>query len=194
MPPPTLRCAWAQSDELMRQYHDQEWGVPLTDSRALWELLMLEGFQAGRSWSIVLRKREAFQAAFKSFDPAAVACFREKDIDRLMGDPRIIRARAKIAATIEGAKIFRKMQDAGQNFAALAWEVVGGKPIQNTVPIPVSTPLSEKVSKELKLRGFKFCGPTICYAWMQAAGMVNDHSPECFRREPCARKKVGKFT
>ncbi len=178
----------------MQQYHDQEWGVPLTDSRALWELLMLEGFQAGLSWSIVLRKREAFQAAFKSFDPAAVARFTEKDIERLMGDPRIIRARAKIAATIEGAKIFRKMQDAGQNFGALAWEMVGGKPIQNTGPIPVSTPLSEKVSKELKLRGFKFCGPTICYAWMQAAGMVNDHSPECFRREPCARKKVGKFT
>ena len=194
MPQTKARCVWSQHDELMQQYHDQDWGVPLTDSRALWELLMLEGFQAGLSWSIVLRKREAFQAAFKGFEPAAVARFTERDIDRLVGDPRIIRARSKIVATIEGAKIFVKMQNEGQNFAELAWDMIGGKAIQNTGSVPVSTPLSEKVSRELRSRGFKFCGPTICYAWMQAAGMVNDHSPGCFRREPCARKKVAKFT
>jgi DNA-3-methyladenine glycosylase I len=186
------RCSWAEGDELMSEYHDQEWGVPLTDSRALWELLMLEGFQAGLAWIIVLRKREAFQAAFKGFDPAKVARFGEKDVERLMGDARIIRARAKIEATIEGAKIFVKMQDAGVNFAALAWEMVGGRPIQNSGPVPASTPLSETVSKELKQRGFKFVGPTICYAWMQAAGMVNDHAEDCFRREVCARKRLPK--
>jgi DNA-3-methyladenine glycosylase I len=186
------RCSWAEGDELMSEYHDQEWGVPLTDSRALWELLMLEGFQAGLAWIIVLRKREAFQAAFKGFDPAKVARFGEKDVERLMGDARIIRARAKIEATIEGARIFVKMQDAGVNFAALAWEMVGGKPIQNTGAVPASTPLSETVSKELKQRGFKFVGPTICYAWMQAAGMVNDHAEDCFRREVCAKKRLPK--
>ena len=188
------RCSWAGSDEQMSEYHDQEWGVPLTDSRALWELLMLEGFQAGLAWIIVLRKREAFQAAFKGFDPAKVARFGEKDVERLMGDARIIRARAKIEATIEGARIFVKMQDAGVNFAALAWEMVGGKPIQNTGPVPASTALSETISKELKRRGFKFCGPVIVYAWMQAAGMVNDHASDCFRRKFCAGIKPKKFS
>jgi DNA-3-methyladenine glycosylase I len=123
-----------------------------------------------------------------------VARFGEKDVERLMGDARIIRARAKIEATIEGARIFVKMQDAGVNFAALAWEMVGGKPIQNTGAVPASTPLSETVSKELKQRGFKFVGPTICYAWMQAAGMVNDHAEDCFRREVCARKRAKGFS
>ena len=186
------RCGWAVNDPLMQQYHDQEWGVPEFDSRALWELLMLEGFQAGLAWIIVLRKREAFQAAFAGFDPAKIARFGAADIERLMGDPRIIRARAKIEATIKGAQIFLEMQEKGPSLAGLAWEIVGGKPIQNTGPVPVSTALSETMSKELKRRGFKFCGPVIVYAWMQAAGMVNDHTEDCFRREFCARKRVPK--
>jgi DNA-3-methyladenine glycosylase I len=181
------RCAWAQKDPLLREYHDREWGVPVFDSRALWDLLMLEGFQAGLAWITVLRKREAFRAAFAQFDPAKVARFGEDDVARLMADPGIIRARAKIDATIRGAQIFLEMQAAGTDFADWAWELVGGRPIQNTGPIPASTALSESVSKELKRRGFKFVGPTIVYAWMQAAGMVNDHAEGCFRREQCAR-------
>jgi len=153
---------------------------------------MLEGFQAGLAWIIVLRKREAFQAGFAGFDPAKVARFGAADIERLMGDPRIIRARAKIEATIKGAQIFLEMEKSGTSLAALAWEIVGGKPIQNTGPVPVSTELSETMSKELKRRGFKFCGPVIVYAWMQAAGMVNDHAEDCFRREVCAKKRVPK--
>ncbi len=187
------RCTWAGSDPLMQQYHDHEWGLPESNSRTLWELLMLEGFQAGLSWITVLRKREAFRAAFHQFDPAKVARFEEADIERLMRNPGIIRARAKIEATIQGARVFLDMQQAGTNFAAFAWDLVGGKSIQNTGPVPATTPLSETISKELKQRGFKFVGPTIVYAWMQASGMVNDHAPDCFRREPCARKKMGKF-
>ncbi len=187
-----VRCGWAVKDPLMRQYHDQEWGLPETDSRALWELLMLEGFQAGLSWLVVLRKREAFQAAFAGFDPKKVARFDEADIARLLEDPRIIRSRAKIVATIDGAKIFNRMQAEGEDFARWAWGVVGGKPKQNSGPVPVRTELSEKLAKDLKQRGFKFCGPVIVYAWLQAAGMVNDHAATCFRREPCAKKKLPK--
>jgi DNA-3-methyladenine glycosylase I len=192
--PEKPRCTWAGSDPLMQQYHDQEWGVPETNSRALWELLMLEGFQAGLSWITILRKRENFRAAFKQFDPEKVARFKEADIERLMQSPGIIRARAKIEATILGARIFLDMQQAGTNFAEFAWALSGGKPIQSTGPVPSLTPLSETISKELKQRGFKFVGPTICYAWMQASGMVNDHAPDCFQRGPCARKKIGKFS
>jgi DNA-3-methyladenine glycosylase I len=188
------RCSWPGSDPIYLDYHDQEWGVPETNSRALWELLMLEGFQAGLSWITVLRKREAFRAAFKQFEPAKVARFTEADIARLMENPGIIRARAKIEATIQGARIYVEMQQAGTNFAEFVWELAGGRPIQNTGPIPASTPLSEAISKELKRRGFKFVGPTIVYAWMQASGMVNDHAPHCFRREQCAKKKLGKFS
>ncbi len=187
-----IRCQWALDDPLMRTYHDQEWGVPEFDSRALWELLMLEGFQAGLAWIIVLRKREAFQAAFAGFDPKKVARFGEPDVARLMEEPRIIRARAKIVATIAGARIFNEMVSAGEDFARWAWGIVGGRPIQNTGAVPVSTTLSETLSRELKKRGFKFCGPVIVYAWMQAAGMVNDHAADCFRREACAKKKVPK--
>jgi DNA-3-methyladenine glycosylase I len=181
------RCAWAQNDELMRKYHDEEWGVPMRDSRALWEMLMLEGFQAGLSWSIILRKREGFRKAFKGFDPKKVARFGEKDIARLMQDEGIVRARAKIVATIEGARIFLAMQKDGQksgeDFSAWVWSFVGGKPIQNSGPLPAKSELSEKISKELKRRGFKFVGPVIVYAWMQALGMVNDHAETCFRRK-----------
>ena len=178
----------------MRQYHDEEWGLPQSDSRALWELLMLEGFQAGLSWITVLRKREAFRAAFDQFDPRKVARYDEADIARLMENPGIIRARAKIEATILGARTFLAMQEAGTNFAAFAWEIAGGKPIQNSGPVPASTPLSETMSKELKRRGFKFAGPVIVYAWMQASGMVNDHAHDCFRRVPCANTHLRRFT
>ncbi len=188
------RCTWPGTDPLYLAYHDQEWGVPESDSRALWELLMLEGFQAGLSWITVLRKRETFRAAFHQFDPAKVARFKEAEIERLMQNPGIIRARAKIEATIQGARIYLDMQQAGTNFAEFAWTLAGGKPIQNTGTVPASTPLSETMSKELKRRGFKFVGPTIVYAWMQASGMVNDHAADCFRREICAKKKLGRFS
>ncbi|MFC3711755.1 DNA-3-methyladenine glycosylase I [Sphingoaurantiacus capsulatus] len=178
------RCGWAQPDPLMRRYHDTEWGVPLRDSRALWEALMLEGFQAGLAWIVILRKREAFRDAFAGFDPEKVARFGAADIERLMANPGIVRARAKIEATFKGAQIYLDMQAAGDDFADFAWGFVGGKPIVRTDgEILASTPLSEAISKELKRRGFKFVGPTIVYAWMQAVGLVDDHSPDCFRRQ-----------
>jgi DNA-3-methyladenine glycosylase I len=178
-----LRCRWAESDDLMRAYHDEEWGVPQYDSRALWEMLMLEGAQAGLSWSIILRKREGYRKAFKGFDPKKVAKFTAMDVERLMLDAGIVRSRAKILATIDGAKIYNAMEKAGEDFSALVWGIVGGKPIQNTGPVPAKTELSETMSKALKKRGFKFVGPVIVYAWMQAVGMVNDHAEDCFRRK-----------
>jgi DNA-3-methyladenine glycosylase I len=185
------RCGWAGSDAGMRAYHDEEWGVPQRDGRALWELLMLEGFQAGLSWSIILRKREGFRRAFKGFDPKKVARFGEADIARLMADEGIVRARAKIEATIAGAKIYLEMEKLGEGFAEWVWGLVGGRPVQDSWNqqgrIPASTEVSERVSKELKKRGFKFVGPVIVYAWMQASGMVNDHAGECFRRKAVER-------
>jgi len=177
-----VRCSWVGKDPLMLAYHDKEWGVPEYDGRALWEKLMLDGFQAGLSWSIILRKRDAFQKAFKNFDPKKVARFKEPDVARLLQDSGIIRSRAKIEATIGGARAYLKMKDDGDDFSTWVWTMAGGKPIQNTGPIPARTPLSEEISKELKQRGFKFVGPVIVYAWMQAVGIVNDHAPDCFRR------------
>jgi DNA-3-methyladenine glycosylase I len=177
------RCTWAESSPMMQAYHDEEWGVPVYDSRALWEKLMLDGFQAGLAWSIILRKREAFLKAFKNFDPEKVARFREADIVRLLEDPGIVRSRAKIEATIGGAKAFLAMQEAGEDFSQFVWNIVGGKPIQNHGPIPAKTALSEELSKTLKKRGFKFVGPVIVYAWMQAVGVTNDHATTCFRRK-----------
>jgi DNA-3-methyladenine glycosylase I len=176
------RCAWAEGDTLMEAYHDNEWGVPEHDSRALWEKLMLDGFQAGLSWSIILRKREAFRKAFKNFDPAKVARFKERDVQRLMDDPGIVRSQAKIRATIAGARAFLAMQEAGEDFSTFVWDFVGGKPIRNKGPVPVKSALSEALSRELKKRGFSFVGPVIVYAWMQAVGIVNDHARDCFRR------------
>jgi len=177
------RCAWAESDPLLREYHDQEWGVPEYDSRALWELLMLEGFQAGLAWITVLRKREAFREAFHGFDPRKVAAFGKQDVTRLLSNPGIIRSRAKIEATIHGAKIYEEMQQSGEAFSSFAWKLAGGKPIKNkTGQLPAKTALSEEISAALKKRGFKFVGPVIVYAWMQASGMVNDHEQRCFRR------------
>jgi DNA-3-methyladenine glycosylase I len=178
------RCAWAESDPLLRAYHDEEWGVPVHDSRALWEMLMLEGFQAGLSWLTILRKRDAFRAAFAKFDPKRVAKFTEEDVTRLLADPGIIRSRAKINATIEGARIYLAMQHAGEDFSKYVWTMAGGKPIINrTGEAFARTPLSETISAALKKRGFKFVGPVIVYAWMQATGIVNDHSKGCFRRD-----------
>jgi DNA-3-methyladenine glycosylase I len=186
---PQTRCFWAGDDPLMQAYHDEEWGVPQRDARALWEMLMLEGFQAGLSWVTVLRKREAFREAFAGFDPDAVAQFTKRDVDRLLTNPGIIRARAKIEATIAGARIFCQMRDAGENFADFCWSVTNGQVVTGSGrSFPVQTALSEKISKELKRRGFKFVGPTIVYAWMQAVGIVNDHSLNCFRRDQVAPK------
>jgi DNA-3-methyladenine glycosylase I len=177
------RCAWAEGDPLMRAYHDEEWGVPQRDARMLWEMLMLEGFQAGLAWIIILRKREAFRKAFAGFDPKKVARFGKTDVKRLMGDAGIVRARAKIDATIRGAQIFGEMEGAGESFSDFCWSFTDGKVLKgNGRSVPALTPLSEKISKEMKRRGFKFVGPTIVYAWMQAVGIVNDHSAKCFRR------------
>lgn len=177
------RCHWAGHDALMRDYHDTEWGVPQHDPRMLWEMLMLEGFQAGLAWIIVLRKRESFRKAFAGFDPYKVAKFDEKDIERLMQDEGIIRARAKIIATIEGAKIYCAMMDRGEDFAEYCWSFTNGKAVKGDgKTFPAQTPLSQAVSKDLKKRGFKFVGPTIVYAWLQAVGIVNDHNAGCFRR------------
>jgi DNA-3-methyladenine glycosylase I len=167
----------------MQSYHDEEWGVPEYDSRALWEKLMLDGFQAGLSWITVLRKREAFRQAFHQFDPEAVARFGDADIERLLANAGIIRSRAKIEATIAGARVWLSMQSGGEDFSTFVWNIAGGKPIQSKGPIPASTPLSEQMSKALKQRGFKFVGPVIVYAWMQATGIVNDHAADCFRRK-----------
>src|SRR5579871_2219982 len=158
------RCAWAGSDPAMLSYHDAEWGVPEYDSRALWEKLILDGFQAGLSWSIILRKRDSFRKAFKNFDPDKVARFREADVERLLQDPGIIRSRAKIEAAIGGARAYLKMQDSGEDFSKFVWNLAGGKPIQNSGPVPTQTPLSVEMSKALKQRGFKFVGPVIVYA------------------------------
>ena len=176
------RCAWADNDLLMRAYHDEEWGVPERDGRELWEKLMLDGFQAGLSWITILRKREAFRKAFAGFVPAVVAKFGETEIEAMLQDAGIVRSRAKIEATIGGAKAYLKMQEAGEDFSEFVWGLTGGKPIRNEGPVPAKTALSEEMSVALKKRGFKFVGPVIVYAWMQAAGIVNDHSPDCFRR------------
>jgi DNA-3-methyladenine glycosylase I len=166
----------------MRAYHDEEWGAPEHDSRALWEKLMLDGFQAGLSWQTILRKREAFRKAFHGFDPEKVARMKEADVKRLLEDPGIVRSRAKIEATIGGAKAYLKMQAEGEDFAEWVWGMAGGKPIRNTTgKVPAQTALSEEMSKALKKRGFKFVGPVIVYAWLQATGVVNDHVPTCFR-------------
>jgi len=179
---PVVRCSWSQNDPLMQAYHDEEWGVPEYDSRALWEKLILDGFQAGLSWITILRKRDAFRRAFKGFDPHKVAKFTEADVVRLLADSGIVRSRAKIEATINGARIYVAMEKQGEHFADYIWKLAGGKPIVNTGPVPAKTPLSEEISKALKKRGFKFVGPVIVYAWMQATGIVNDHSADCFRR------------
>jgi DNA-3-methyladenine glycosylase I len=183
----TAPCPWPGADPLYRDYHDQEWGVPEYDSRALWEKLVLDGFQAGLSWITILRKREAFRAAFDGFQPAVVARYGEKDVARLLGDAGIVRSRAKIEATITGARIYGDMQARGEDFSAFLWGFSGGKPLVNRyrrmAEVPAQTAVSEAMSKALKARGFKFVGPVIVYAFMQATGMVNDHLVGCPRHK-----------
>lgn len=178
------RCTWAGGDPLLAAYHDAEWGVPQRDPRALWEMLMLEGFQAGLSWITVLRKRETFREVFAGFDPSQVARFGERQISRLLENPGIIRSRSKIEATIAAAKIYEEMAGRGEDFGAFCWAFTEGRVLQGDGKVvPAKTDLSERISKELKRRGFKFVGPTIVYAWMQAVGIVDDHAATCFRRK-----------
>jgi len=177
------RCSWAEKDPALRAYHDEEWGVPEYDSRALWEKLMLDGFQAGLSWSIILRKREAFRKAFHGFVPEKVARFGEKEIEQLLGDAGIVRSRTKLEATVTGARAYLEMKKDGEDFSRFIWRMAGGKPIQNSGERLTRSALSEEISKALRKRGFKFTGPVIVYAWMQATGIVNDHAADCFRRK-----------
>jgi DNA-3-methyladenine glycosylase I len=176
------RCEWAEGDELNRRYHDEEWGVPSHDDRHLFEMLVLEGAQAGLSWTTILRKREGYHAAFAGFDPAHVARFTTRDITRLLKDPGIVRNRAKIEATITNAKATLAL---GESLDSYLWGFVDGRPIRNRwkrlAELPAETPLSKTLSKDLRDRGFRFVGPTICYAFMQTVGMVNDHVTTCFR-------------
>ncbi|HEY3814040.1 MAG TPA: DNA-3-methyladenine glycosylase I [Caulobacteraceae bacterium] len=187
----SVRCAWATSEPIYVAYHDEEWGVPEFEDRALWEKLVLDGFQAGLSWITILKKREEFRRAFHDFDPEKVARYGAKDRARLMADAGIVRSNAKVDMAIEGAKRFLEMREAGEDFSAWLWGYVDGKPLQNNFSkkdhIPAQTPLSVEVSKALKAKGFKFTGPVIVYAWMQAVGMVNDHVTPCFRHDQVAR-------
>lgn len=190
--PTVHRCVWAGEDARMRAYHDDEWGVPEYDSRALWEKLMLDGFQAGLSWRTILHKRPALRKAFADFDPVKVARFTEKDVERLLQDAGIVRSRAKIEATIRGAQIYLDMAAQGEDFAEFCWSFTDGKPVRTDGVVRLTTsPVSEQISKELKRRGFKFVGPVIVYAWMQAVGIVNDHDKACFRRKEVSRDFCG---
>lgn len=179
------RCLWATDDPLMVMYHDREWGLPLHDDRKLFEFLVLEGAQAGLSWAIVLRKRQDFRKAFHGFDPAAVARYTEKDVQRLLRNAGIIRNRSKIEAAISNAKQFLSIREEFGTFDAYIWQFTGNKPLQHkfkhTTEIPAVSDESCAMSRDLKKRGFKFVGATICYAFMQAVGMVNDHVIDCFR-------------
>ena len=182
------RCAWVpQDNELYIEYHDMEWGVPVHDDQLLFEFLILEGFQAGLSWIIILKKRENFREAFDNFDPYKVSCYDEKKINKLMNNAGIIRNQLKIKAAVNNASAFLRIADEFGSFDSYIWQFVDGQPVINqwkTIDdIPASTDLSDKMSKDLKNRGFKFVGSTICYAHMQATGMVNDHTTDCFRYE-----------
>jgi DNA-3-methyladenine glycosylase I len=181
----TTRCQWAASDPLYVAYHDQEWGLPLHDERRLFEMLVLEGAQAGLSWITILRKRESYRAAFDDFDAATIAGYDERKVAELLANPGIVRNRLKIAAAIQNARAFLAVQEAVGSFDAYIWGFVEGRPKINAwtalAEIPAKTPESQAMSKDLLKRGFRFVGPTICYAFMQATGMVNDHVTGCFR-------------
>ena len=183
------RCGWVGLEPIYVAYRDQEWGVPEWDGRALRELMILDGFQAGLSWITILKKRENFRAAFAGFDPHMIAAWGEEDVQRLLQDLGIIRHRGKIEATIGNARAFEDIE-AQQGFAAYLWDFVDGTPLQNrwatNADVPAFTELSPTISEDLKKRGFRFCGPTIVYAFMQATGMVNDHLVGCFRHADCA--------
>jgi DNA-3-methyladenine glycosylase I len=184
------RCPWPGSDPLYIAYHDEEWGVPERDDRALYEKLVLDGFQAGLSWITILRKREAFRSAFDSFQPEKIARYPQKKVAALMQDQGIVRNRMKIEGAISSAQAWLDIMETGPGFSTFLWDFVEGKPIVNRYKsigqVPAETALSRAISKELKSRGFKFCGPTIVYAFMQATGMVNDHLTTCHRHAACA--------
>ena len=180
-----IRCAWVGSDPLYEQYHDTEWGVPVRDDRLLFEALTLDGAQAGLSWLTVLRKRENYRKAFDLFDPVRVAAYTEEDVQRLLGDPGIIRNQLKVRSAITNARAFLQVQEEFGEFAKFLWSFVEDRPIQNSWKhvheVPATSPESDRLSEELRRRGFKFAGSTICYAMMQAVGMVNDHTTDCPR-------------
>ncbi|MEM9967429.1 MAG: DNA-3-methyladenine glycosylase I [Pseudomonadota bacterium] len=182
------RCGWAGPEPIYLEYHDTEWGVPEYDSRALWEKLILDGFQAGLSWITILKKRENFRAAFDGFAPDVIAEWGEADVSRLLQDSGIIRHRGKIEATITNARAWQEIQ-AREGFDAFMWRYVDGAPLvnfwDNLDEVPAKTTLTEQISKDLKAAGFKFCGPTIVYAWMQACGLINDHLVGCPRHAAC---------
>jgi DNA-3-methyladenine glycosylase I len=189
-----VRCPWPRDDALYCAYHDEEWGVPVFDDRALYEKLVLDGFQAGLSWIIILRKRENFRRAFGDFAPEKIARYTPKKIERLMQDAGIVRNRAKIEGTVLSARAYLEVMDKGPGFSKLLWDFVDGKPkvnrFRSTRQVPAETAVSRAMSKELAQRGFKFCGPTIVYAFMQAVGMVNDHLVTCHRHQ--AVQKLGR--
>ena len=189
--PESDRCPWAGSDPLYVAYHDAEWGVPSRDDRHLFEMLILEGAQAGLSWITVLRKRESYRRAFAGFDPEKVSRFSARDAERLLADPGIVRNRLKVASAVGNAKAFLALQREAGSFAEWLWGFVDGRPVQNAFremrEVPAKTALAERISKELLRRGFRFVGPTIVYAYMQAVGLVNDHLVGCPRRRACAR-------
>jgi len=186
----TERCPWCGTDPLYVAYHDTEWGVPEYDSRALYEKLVLDGFQAGLAWITILKKRENFRAAFDCFDPEKIARYGEADIGRLLGDAGIVRSRAKIEAAVKGAQVWCDIQESERDFSTRLWDFVDGVPVQTAraamAEVPAKTPVSEAMSQELKRLGFKFCGPVIVYAFMQACGLVNDHLTGCPRRAAVA--------
>ena len=184
------RCPWPGTDPLYVTYHDEEWGVPEYDDRALYEKLMLDGFQAGLAWITILRKREAFRRAFDDFEPEKIARYNKRKVTALMSDAGIVRNRLKIEGAIASARVWLDMMGSGEGFSNFLWGFVDGKPIVNRyktmAQVPAETALSRTISKELKSRGFKFCGPTIVYAFMQATGLVNDHLTKCHRHKICA--------
>lgn len=188
------RCQWCGDDPLYQQYHDQEWGVPLRDDQTLFEFLLLEGAQAGLSWITVLRKRENYRAALDQFDPEKIARYSPARIEKLLQNPGIIRNRLKIESTVRNARAYLNIKEKHDSFADYLWQFVDGQPIQNCwnsiKEVPASTPISDRMSKVLKKDGFNFVGSTICYAHMQATGMVNDHTVDCFRHLEC--KKLAK--
>ena len=181
------RCSWCGNDPLYVAYHDEEWGVPEHDSVRLFEKLILDGFQAGLAWIIILRKRDAFRQAFDNFDPEKIARYTPKRVEALMNNAGIVRNRAKITGAIASAQVFLNMAAQGESFARYIWQFTNGQTVQHKLgessPIPTESAESKAMSKDLKRRGFKFCGPTICYAFMQAVGMVNDHMTHCFRHD-----------
>ena len=183
------RCGWVNDDPLYVAYHDEEWGVPVRDDRKLFEMLILEGAQAGLSWYTILKKRAAYARAFDGFDPERIARYDERKVASLLGDPGIVRNRLKVRAAIGNARAWLDLRESGAGGPDFLWELAGGAPVVNAwrrlEDVPASTPVSEAMSKALRRRGFRFVGPTICYAFMQAVGMVNDHVTSCFRREAC---------